>query len=348
MGRHPRRPPEHIRSRYGVIAARRNPEPLVLNIHEQEALTGVLLTLWSRDIGAEDDEERKAARSARRNRLRFARRERAPDGKPRQEPTAVEDAAHLKALLGRVRTEAHALQLFVTACASQPWTTMDERFAGRLDEDVRQATLTEVAALLPGNLDDASLVGVDAVLWPGRARRVVRGVKRNPLKTGALFGGAAVVGIATAGVAAPAIGAAIGRHMGLAGAAATSAGLAAIGGGSLASGGLGMAGGTTLIGALGVLGGGGIGAAIGAGEAARHVEAEGSQLQALVSIGRKLDEETRSATWDQARLIELEIARLISERARVTDAKVIAAISDEIARSIRLRRNLGKPRFALS
>ena len=52
----------------------------------------------------------------------------------------------------------------------------------------------------------------------------------------ALCVGAAVVCGATGGLAAPFIGGAIGSAMGLSGAAATSAGLAALGGGSLASG----------------------------------------------------------------------------------------------------------------
>ncbi len=70
-----------------------------------------------------------------------------------------------------------------------------------------------------------------------------------------LLGAAAVVGggalcFVTGGLAAPAIGAAVGSAMGLSGAAATSAGLAAIGGGALAAGGLGMAGGTAIISAV--------------------------------------------------------------------------------------------------
>lgn len=69
--------------------------------------------------------------------------------------------------------------------------------------------------------------------------------------------GAGALCVATGGLAAPAIGAAVGStFMGLSGAAATSAGLAAIGGGSLAAGGLGMAGGTAIISAVA----GGVGA----------------------------------------------------------------------------------------
>lgn len=55
--------------------------------------------------------------------------------------------------------------------------------------------------------------------------------------------GAGAACVVTGGLAAPAIGAVVGTtFMGLSGAAATSAGLAALGGGALAAGGAGMAG----------------------------------------------------------------------------------------------------------
>ena len=69
-------------------------------------------------------------------------------------------------------------------------------------------------------------------------------------KTACVIGGTVVGGIviaATGGLAAPAIGAAIGTGMRLSGAAATSAGLAALGGGALAAGGGGMAAGGAAI-----------------------------------------------------------------------------------------------------
>ncbi len=60
--------------------------------------------------------------------------------------------------------------------------------------------------------------------------------------------GAGAACVVTGGLAAPAIGAAIGSSLlGLSGAAATSAGLATLGGGAIAAGGLGVAGGTLLI-----------------------------------------------------------------------------------------------------
>jgi hypothetical protein len=72
-----------------------------------------------------------------------------------------------------------------------------------------------------------------------------------------IMGGAALA--ATSGLAAPALGGAIGTYfMGLSGAAATSAGLASLGGGSIAAGGFGMAGGKIVIGTLFGFGGSGL------------------------------------------------------------------------------------------
>ena len=81
--------------------------------------------------------------------------------------------------------------------------------------------------------------------------------------SGLTMAGGAVVA-ASGGIAAPAIGGLIGsQFMGLSGAAAISAGLAAIGGGSLATGGLGMAGGSAIITSVFGLGGAVAGASSG-------------------------------------------------------------------------------------
>ena len=89
--------------------------------------------------------------------------------------------------------------------------------------------------------------------------------KKTALMAAGTVGGAALIAL-TGGLAAPAIGAAIGSGLGLSGAAATSAGLAALGGGALAAGGGGMAAGTSLI----------IGAGAAAGAAAGGVAAAGA------------------------------------------------------------------------
>ncbi|HEY3821859.1 MAG TPA: DUF726 domain-containing protein [Polyangiaceae bacterium] len=85
--------------------------------------------------------------------------------------------------------------------------------------------------------------------------------KRIAVVGGVTVGAAALL-VITGGAAAPAIGGAIGStFMGLSGAAATSAGLAALGGGAVAAGGFGMAGGTVVVaGGLGLMGGGFAGA----------------------------------------------------------------------------------------
>lgn len=88
----------------------------------------------------------------------------------------------------------------------------------------------------------------------------------NIQKAGAIaafsIGGAAVLG-PLAFAAAPAIGGAVGVGiLGLSGAAATNAGLAAVGGGAIAAGGLGIAGGAAILGATGTALGGAIGGVI--------------------------------------------------------------------------------------
>jgi hypothetical protein len=100
----------------------------------------------------------------------------------------------------------------------------------------------------------------------------------------AIAGGA--IGWLTMGLAAPAIGAAIGGAMGLSGAAATSAGLALLGGGSLAAGGFGMAGGTMLLAGIGSVVGGTTAAKGGrvAGLTAGQVATETIKLQVLTDL----------------------------------------------------------------
>lgn len=100
----------------------------------------------------------------------------------------------------------------------------------------------------------------------------------------ALAGGA--IGVLTMGLAAPAIGAAIGGVMGLSGAAATSAGLALLGGGSLAAGGFGMAGGTMLLAGIGGVVGGSAAAKGGraTGLTAGQVATETIKLQVLTDL----------------------------------------------------------------
>lgn len=113
------------------------------------------------------------------------------------------------------------------------------------------------------------------------------------MKIGKIVGclGVGAVCVVTGGLAAPAIGAAIGSSvLGLSGAAATSAGLAALGGGSLAAGGLGMAGGTALIQAVA----GGIGV-VGAGVVSNAAEGAKSKKQ-----NKELREALKQSNMDNA------------------------------------------------
>jgi len=96
--------------------------------------------------------------------------------------------------------------------------------------------------------------------------KIFKREKANLLQAGKMgvftLGGAAALG-PLALAAAPVVGGAIGSSLlGLSGAAATNAGLAAIGGGSLAAGGFGMAGGAAILGATGAAIGGRLGGVI--------------------------------------------------------------------------------------
>lgn len=121
---------------------------------------------------------------------------------------------------------------------------------------VPEADVEQLEAGVAADLESAASVHEGAASakrlvasgWPWRRIGVVGGVTV----------GAAALLVVTGGMAAPAIGGAIGStFMGLSGAAATSAGLAFLGGGAMAAGGFGMAGGTVAVaGALGLAGGG--------------------------------------------------------------------------------------------
>jgi hypothetical protein len=97
---------------------------------------------------------------------------------------------------------------------------------------------------------------------------------------------AAIVAAITGGVAAPAIGGALGAAMGLSGAAAVSAGLAALRGGAIAAGGFGMAGGTAVL-----IGGGAI---LGAGVAGGLVQLLSTSRQLVLRELAKLDAVART------------------------------------------------------
>ena len=124
----------------------------------------------------------------------------------------------------------------------------------RARRDALLAVADHLPVLRPGDLDTVT----------AEFAAVARAFSRRNVRWGRIAVASAAglaLGVATMGVAAPLIGAAVGSALGLSGAAATSAGLAALGGGSMAAGGFGMAGGTALLTGLGAIGGAGAAAA---------------------------------------------------------------------------------------
>jgi hypothetical protein len=132
----------------------------------------------------------------------------------------------------------HASMVLSEVMLTNPWSSE------KLNPDVKRIGMKELASFLRFPIPDTN---VDVILNQYLPKQ--RNFKRIALIT--LFS------VAGGLIAAPHVGAAIGAAMGLSGAAATSAGLAALGFGSVAAGGFGMAGGTLVVGVLaGVVGGG--------------------------------------------------------------------------------------------
>lgn len=152
-----------------------------------------------------------------------------------------------------VGKRSRALLLTIELVAFQPWGEQAS-WVARARRDALAAVAGYLPALRPGDLDAVQ----------SEFAAVSRAVARRNVRWGRLAAASAagiVLGVATMGVAAPVIGAAVGGALGMSGAAATSAGLAFLGGGSVAAGGLGMAGGTALLTGVGALSGAGAAAA---------------------------------------------------------------------------------------
>ncbi|WP_214407037.1 hypothetical protein [Pseudonocardia lacus] len=170
---------------------------------------------------------------------------------PAQQRPLIEGAAPIFG--SHVTRRSRALLLLIELVAFEPWAG-DVGWVRVARRDALTVAAGHLIALKPGDLR-AVTAEFEAVLR-ALARRNVRWGRVAAVSAAGL-----VLGVASMGVAAPLIGAAVGGALGLSGAAATSAGLAALGGGSVAAGGFGMAGGTALLSGLGALGGAGVGAA---------------------------------------------------------------------------------------
>lgn len=140
---------------------------------------------------------------------------------------------------GMLEDRIQALRLHIELHAYQPWPPKID-----WDSGARASALRTFVGKAPAlEADDYAKVGK-------AFRANLRQLKLKTTNWWKVAGFAGVGGILAAPaffVAAPMVGAAIGGYMGLSGAAATSAGLAALGGGSIAAGGLGMTGGTAVV-----------------------------------------------------------------------------------------------------
>lgn len=202
------------------------------------------------------------------------------DRVPAQQRRAIEEAGPVFG--GQVQQRSRALLLLIELVAFQPWSGgVDWVAAAR--RDALAVAAGHLSALRPSDLR-AVTNEFDAVLG-ALARRKVRWGRVVAASAAGL-----VLGVASMGVAAPAIGAAVGGLLGFSGAAATSAGLAALGGGSVAAGGFGMTGGTVLLTGLGALGG------VGAGAAGSRVT--GWSASQVVAAAVKLDVVARMVLLD--------------------------------------------------
>lgn len=248
---------------------------------EEIAVSAAVVQLMNGDLAHYRERSQNPPRDAARvgDAARAALRELEPDGAARRAatPHPLESTRNLRPRLGEIDDTVKGLAMLVELCACQPWAVLKK--PKPLQKDPRRQLLDQTAILLGGDTQQEDVTGIDKVLY----KRQI-----NLWKTLPLIVGGVGVGVATAGMAAPFIGGAIGASMGLSGAAAVNAGLAALGGGSLAAGGLGIAGGTALIGGVGGVAGGGVGAAakkvlLDNDFSAEAVRVEARKLEALVS-----------------------------------------------------------------
>ena len=184
------------------------------------------------------------------------------DGSLTSEVSAT-DAA--KRLAGRIEGRSRGLIVLVDLMTFNPWYPEDKWVPAARKEALKTAA-GELAGVTPDDLA-AATKEFDALSKALRQKSIKWG------RVAAVGVVGAAVGVATGGLAAPYIGGMIGASMGLSGAAATSAGLAALGGGSLAAGGLGVFGGTILVGGVG-----GVVAGSAAGAATRYSPAGAGEV----------------------------------------------------------------------
>lgn len=234
---------------------------------------------------------------------------------PGHQRTAIEAAAADGGSC--IGSRSRALLVLVEMVAYEPWGT-----TARWVPSARRDALKVIAGYLTAlRAEDLRAVTdeFDAVL-SALARRNIRWGRVVAASAAGL-----AVGVASMGVAAPLIGAAVGGVLGFSGAAATSAGLAALGGGSLAAGGFGMAGGTALLTGLGALGGAGAGAA--------GSRIRGWSSTSIVAAAVKLDVVTRLVILDAEGDEEKARLVVVGLQARLDEVTVkIGRLSEQLRR----------------
>lgn len=240
------------------------------------------------------------------------------------------------ALAGQVSERSAGVVILAELLVFNPWED-----GSRWDKDARTAGLELTAQELEG------LKSEDLDKLTEELDGLLKALRRKSIKWGrvaVLTVLGAGLGVATGGLAAPAIGGMIGGSMGLTGAAATSAGLATLGGGSIAAGGFGVAGGTMLVSGIGGVAAAGMAAAgarfspIGS----QSIAAEAVKLdlvaRVLLADSPNRDEKMRrvveslqesiNTLSDQTKLLVDKIDRLKKEKA-ATDAEN-RSLKDEI------------------
>lgn len=314
---------------------------LRLEPDELLAITLMQQLMLGRDVIAEKDQARQQRKAELRDAFAAAaagRWSRSADLPVWARESAVEIAgrvpAHQRSVIeaaapvfgASVERRSRALLVLIELHGFEPWPAGLE-WVARARRDALAAVARALPALRPG--DAAAVTAEFAAVGRALGRRQVRWGRVAVVSAAGL-----ALGVATAGAAAPLIGATVGGALGLSGASATSAGLAALGGGSLAAGGFGVAGGTALLTGLGALGGAGIGAA-----GSRVVGWNGTQvarqavaldvITRLVVLDAEGDEEKarRVVLGLQARLDEVgevlgrlaeQLRRLTAENARLS------------------------------
>jgi hypothetical protein len=156
------------------------------------------------------------------------------------------------------------------------------------------------------------------------------------LKKIAIVSGGTVVGgavcFATAGAAAPAVGAFIGStFMGLSGAAATSAGLAAVGGGALAAGGGGMAAGTAIITAS-LTGAGSLLGTLGMGTVANFFKNSNKEFEQAISDQKDYAKAQKIILQQQSKINELKNKLALEKKRTDTSEEKIERLVEAISK----------------